>query len=76
MQDLASGLELYQSFARRVVELGGSVSAEHGIGKLKGKFLRLMFPPEALQQMRAVKNALDPDGLLNPGDILPVEVAQ
>ena len=59
-----------------MVELGGSVSAKHGIGEQKGKFLRLMFPPEALQQMRAVKNALDPDGLLNPGDILPVEVAQ
>lgn len=76
MQDLARGMELYQSFAHRVVELGGSVSAEHGIGKIKGKFLRLMYSPDDIQQMRMVKTALDPDGILNPGDIFPVEAAQ
>lgn len=74
MQDLTKALDLYQSFARRVVELGGSVSAEHGIGKMKGKFLKLMFSAEEIEQMRRVKLALDPDGILNPGDILPVEV--
>lgn len=76
MDDLAAGMDLYQSFAKKVVEMGGSVSAEHGIGKLKGKFLRLMFRPEDIQQMRAVKLAFDPEGILNPDDIFPMEAAQ
>lgn len=69
MDEQERALELYQSFARRVVELGGSVSAEHGIGKIKAKFLRLMFSPEQVMQMQNVKMALDPDGLFNPNDM-------
>lgn len=76
MDDLARGMELYQTFARRVVVLGGSVSAEHGIGKIKSKFLHLMYSPEDIQKMRAVKLALDPQGMLNPGDIFSLEAAQ
>ena len=68
-------MQLYEIFAQRVVELGGSVSAEHGIGKIKAKFLRYMFTPEQIDQMRRVKKALDPQGLLNSNDIFPVEVA-
>jgi D-lactate dehydrogenase (cytochrome) len=67
--ELDQGMELYQSFAKRVVELGGSVSAEHGIGKIKAKFLRLMFSPEQITQMKNVKEALDPDGIFNPNDM-------
>ena len=76
MEDLAKGMDLYQVFAKKVVEMGGSVSAEHGIGKIKSKFLRLMYSPEAIQQMRAVKQAFDPDCILNPGDIFSMEAAQ
>lgn len=75
MQELESGLELYGSFAARAVEFGGAVSAEHGIGKIKAKFLKLMYTPEQIQQMREVKKALDPQGILNPNDIFPVEAA-
>ncbi|MPN13100.1 hypothetical protein SDC9_160420 [bioreactor metagenome] len=66
---MAAGLELYARFARRAVEFGGSVSAEHGIGKLKRKFFALMFTEAQIEQMRAVKRALDPLWLLNPGDL-------
>lgn len=75
LDELEKGMQLYQEFATRAVTLGGSVSAEHGIGKIKAKFLRYMFTPEQIDQMRRVKHALDPQGLLNPNDIFPVEVA-
>ena len=75
LEELEKGMQLYEIFAQRAVELGGSVSAEHGIGKIKAKFLKYMFNPEQIDQMRRVKNALDPEGLLNPNDIFPVEVA-
>ncbi|MBD3243245.1 MAG: FAD-binding protein [Chitinivibrionales bacterium] len=68
-QDYARGKELYLSWARRVVELGGSVSAEHGIGKLKTDFLRVMYGEQGIEQMRAVKQAFDPGGLLNCGNL-------
>lgn len=74
MDELQQGLDLYQLFARKAVEWGGAVSAEHGIGKLKQKFLALMFTPDQLAQMRQVKSVLDPGSLLNPGDLFPLEV--
>jgi len=70
MQELKSALELFEDFARRAVELGGSVSAEHGIGKIKAKFLQLMYTPAQINQMRQVKLALDPNAILNPGVLL------
>ena len=69
MADLQKALGLYQMFAEKAVAFGGSVSAEHGIGKLKAKFLKTMYSPSEIEEMRAVKQALDPQGLLNPGNI-------
>jgi D-lactate dehydrogenase (cytochrome) len=53
-----------------VRKLGGSVSAEHGIGQLKSALLRQVKDPVALQMMQAIKAALDPNGILNPGKVL------
>ncbi|MEK8048156.1 FAD-binding oxidoreductase [Ideonella margarita] len=55
----------------RVSALGGSISAEHGIGVLKREELARRKSPVALQMMRAIKQALDPQGLMNPGRLLP-----
>ena len=63
------GMALFTRFAQQAAEWGGSVSAEHGIGKLKEKILHLMFSADQIEQMRAVKRALDPEDLLNPGDL-------
>jgi FAD/FMN-containing dehydrogenase len=52
------------------VELGGSISAEHGIGRLHMQRLERFKPAIDLQMMRAVKTAFDPQGLMNPGKIL------
>ena len=51
-------------------ELGGSVSAEHGIGRLKVEDLSRYGDPAKLSAMRAIKDALDPHGIMNPGAVL------
>ena len=53
-----------------VMAHGGSISAEHGIGALKRDALAARKSPVALQMMRAIKQALDPQGLMNPGRLL------
>lgn len=53
-----------------VTEWGGSISAEHGIGQLKRDELARLGDPAALSMLRAVKHALDPAGILNPGKLI------
>jgi FAD/FMN-containing dehydrogenase len=62
-------LEVEELVYAAVGQLGGSVSAEHGIGLLKREFLHHSVSPEALATMQLLKRALDPKGLLNPGKI-------
>jgi glycolate oxidase len=57
---------------KTVVRLGGAISGEHGIGLAKTPFLRLQHPPAAVRAMMAVKKALDPRGILNPGKMFEV----
>lgn len=58
-----------------VVTLGGTISGEHGIGLAKSPFIRLQHSPAAIGAMQAVKRALDPRGILNPGKLFePFEV--
>ncbi len=64
-----------EAFIKRVIhdmvrDFGGSFSAEHGIGKLKVEELERYASPVELDLMRAVKRALDPNGVLNPGKVL------
>jgi FAD/FMN-containing dehydrogenase len=58
---------LILEFARKAVELGGTVSAEHGLGKRKAHLLKLQYAPEHIEAMRAVKRRLDPENLLGRG---------
>ena len=51
-------------------DLGGSFSAEHGVGRAKCEWLGLSRSPHEIDVMRSIKNALDPSGLLNPGVLL------
>jgi len=69
MDDLKKALELYGKLAQRAVEMGGAVSAEHGVGKIKAKFFKLMYSPEQIAQMKRIKDTLDPQAILNPGVI-------
>ena len=51
--------------------LGGQLSGEHGIGLAKRDFMGLALDPATLAAMRAIKRMFDPDGILNPGKLLP-----
>lgn len=56
---------------RHVISLGGTFAAEHGIGKLKRRWVPLQLAPVQVDVMRATKHALDPLGLLAPGNVFP-----
>ncbi|NLT96043.1 MAG: FAD-binding protein [Clostridia bacterium] len=49
------------------LELGGTLSGEHGIGMAKAKYMELQFGKEGMAVMKKIKDALDPDGIMNPG---------
>ena len=61
-----------QRLMETVVALGGAISGEHGIGLAKTPFLRIQHSPAQVRAMRAVKEALDPRGVLNPGKMFEV----
>jgi len=56
-----------------VHDLAGSISAEHGIGMLKVGEMQRYKQPLELELMHRIKRALDPEGLMNPGKVLPPE---
>ena len=60
---------------RTAVGLGGSVSGEHGIGTAKAPYIALELDAPTLTAMRAVKQALDPNNIMNPGKIFPEDIA-
>ena len=63
--------ELYLGFACEAVRLGGTISAEHGVGKLKHDYLHLMIGKAGMQELARVKRVLDPAGILNRDNVLP-----
>lgn len=71
MDDYARGKALYLEWAHDVVAMGGTVSAEHGVGKLKVALLREMYGDDGIRQMRELKRAFDPGNRLAPGNLFP-----
>jgi D-lactate dehydrogenase (cytochrome) len=69
----ARARELYVQFLKYAASVGGTLSAEHGVGKLKRDYLRLFYNEDQLRAMAAVKTALDPNGILGRGNIFPEE---
>lgn len=68
-EELTQAERLAEELAREAVAFGGTVSAEHGIGKMKKHLLGLMFSESAINEMLATKRALDPNMILSPGNI-------
>ena len=73
-EEFERGKELYGAMARKALSLGGTVSAEHGIGKARIPYLEWMVGREGLLEMARVKKAFDPAGILNRGNIFPAEL--
>ncbi|MGE4484283.1 MAG: FAD-binding oxidoreductase [Oscillospiraceae bacterium] len=67
--DYKEGKALYNIWAKRIVKMGGAVSAEHGIGKIKADQFRMMYEPVHFREMRRLKLALDPNGIFGRGTI-------
>ena len=65
---------IYRRFIRRAVEVGGTISAEHGIGKLKHEYLRELYGEAHLREMAALKRAFDPAGILGRGNMFAEEL--
>lgn len=71
-EEVKQGMDNYMLFAKKAVQLGGTISAEHGCGKLKRTFLEVMYGRQGISEMQAVKRAVDPKWILNRGDMIPV----
>ncbi len=67
---MAGAQPVHDAVYEVVLRLGGSFSAEHGIGQLKADLLKKVKDPVALEMMRAIKQTLDPNNILNPGKLL------
>lgn len=62
-------LDVVHKTCQKVVLLGGTIAGEHGIGKIKKDFLKYQYPPSIINAMKSLKNSLDPNGILAPGNI-------
>ncbi|HHV96614.1 MAG TPA: FAD-binding oxidoreductase [Clostridiaceae bacterium] len=72
MEEYIRGKELYRKWAEKILSEGGTISAEHGIGKLKNEFLELMYGSAGMEEMLKVKKALEPKFILNQGNLFNV----
>ena len=69
--DYAAGKALFARWAADITAMGGAVSAEHGVGKLKRDFLAVMYGEDHIREMAALKRALDPEMRLGLGNLFP-----
>jgi len=69
-RELTTIEDVVEQTLRHILSLGGTVAAEHGIGKIKRRWLPLQMNPLQISMMTAVKRDLDPLGILAPGNIL------
>lgn len=73
MDEYERGKELFLIWAEEVAKMGGAVSAEHGVGKLKVPFLKKMYNEQEINQLRRLKKIFDPAQILNRGTIFEFE---
>ncbi len=71
--EAARAREIYHTFIRRAIDVGGTISAEHGIGKLKREYLLELYGEEHLREMAEMKRAFDPAGILGRGNMFSEE---
>jgi len=69
----AKAYEAIREVFQAALDLGGTMSGEHGVGLAKQPYIPLELKPEQIAAMQAIKHALDPNNILNPGKMFPVE---
>ncbi len=69
-EEMNKAATLFIEWAREAVQLGGAVSAEHGIGRLKRYLLEVQYPPEIIRAMREIRDTFDPSRLLGSGVLI------
>lgn len=65
--EAATARDIYLRFVKQAIEVGGTLSAEHGVGKLKREYLKLLYSEKNLREMAALKRAFDPAAILGRG---------
>jgi len=71
-EEFLKGKAIYKQICKKAVEFGGTVSAEHGIGKSKHEYLLMMYGEEAVHEMIALKKVFDPNMILGRGNLFEV----
>ena len=72
-EEYEHGHAIFGKWARDVHRMGGSISAEHGAGKIKRKLALIMYGPDRMRMLNRLKHAFDPDSLLGPDNVLTPE---
>lgn len=73
-EDYRKGKELYAKWAEEITKMGGAVSAEHGVGKIKRDFLTVMYGKKHIWEMAQMKKILDPDYIFGRGNLFAPDV--
>jgi len=71
-EETTRSVEALTSLMKKVIELGGAISGEHGVGLAKTPFVRDQFNQAEWEVMKSIKQSLDPKGILNPGKIFQI----
>ena len=69
-EEVSKGGKIVKELFRKVISLGGTITGEHGIGITKAPYMEMEFSKPAIELMKRLKNAFDPNNILNPGKIL------
>ena len=70
LDEYRRGHALFEKWARDVSDMGGTITAEHGAGKIKRKLALIMYGEEKMRKLWALKRQLDPENILGPGNVL------
>lgn len=71
-EEMQQAREMFEKWAVTVTSLGGTVSAEHGTGKIKAILLAIMYGGQGIREMAAVRRIFDPQGMLGRGNLFPL----
>ncbi len=71
--EVENAIKVSKEIIKKCIELGGSITGEHGVGTEKSEYLGMMFSKEDQEQMKKIRDVFNSDHLLNPGKIFPTQ---